>query len=65
MRAGVVIILSCQICLALSATIETPAQVRWDLYHKTDGILDYFKKTALKLPSRVRWVLLQITLHHT
>ena len=54
MRAGVVIVLVCQLGLALSASTESPAQVRWDLYHRTDGILDYFKKTALKLPSRVR-----------
>ena len=54
MRAGLCILLACQIGLGLSAAVESPAQVRWDLYHRTDGILDYFKKTALKLPSRVR-----------
>lgn len=54
MKAGIVIVVACQIGLVLSASTESPTQVRWDLYHRTDGILDYFKKTALKLPSRVR-----------
>ena len=54
MRADVKLLLACQIGLALTASIESPVQVRWDLYHRTDGIIDYFKKTALKYPSRVR-----------
>jgi hypothetical protein len=54
MKAYVVLLAIGQTGLVLAASIESPPQVRWDLYHRTDGILDYFKKTALKLPSRVR-----------
>lgn len=54
MKAGIFILLLCHAGLALSASIDSSAEVRWDLYHRTDGILDFFKKTALKLPSRVR-----------
>ena len=54
MRAVHFILLVCQTGVVLSASIDTSTQVRWDLYHRSDGILEYFKKTALKLPSRVR-----------
>lgn len=44
--------------VTVMAAPEPPSQVRWDLYHKSDAILDFFKKTALKLPTRVRCELL-------
>ena len=54
MKAAHVILLAWQTGVVLSASIDTSTQVRWDLYHRSDAILEYFKKTALKLPSRVR-----------
>ena len=43
------------VCLA-SSWLQASADdhIRWDLYHKSDAILDFFRKTALKLPTRVR-----------
>lgn len=54
MKAAHFVLLAWQVGAVLSASIDTSTQVRWDLYHRSDGILEYFKKTALKLPSRVR-----------
>ncbi len=54
MKAYALLLAIGQVGLVLVASIETPPQVPWDLYHRTNGILEYFKKTALKLPSRVR-----------
>ena len=48
----------CTASTALLACCEGD-EIRWDLYHKSDAILDFFKKTALKLPTRVRWGLMQ------
>ena len=44
------------LCLA-SSWLQTSCDdhIRWDLYHKSDTILEFFKKTALKLPTRVRY----------
>ena len=44
----------CIACNALLACSEGD-EVRWDLYHKSDAILDFFRKTALKSPTRVRY----------
>jgi hypothetical protein len=44
---------------ALPAAGDGP--VPWDLYHKTDQILDFFKKVSLKVPSRVRCARRSIT----
>ena len=44
---------------ALPAAGDGP--VPWDLYHKTDQILDIFKKVSLKVPSRVRCARRSIT----
>ena len=54
MKAVCILLLACQTGVVLSASVDTSTQVRWDLYHRSDGTLEYFKKTALKLPSRVR-----------
>ena len=44
------------LCLASSwLQASGDGHIRWDLYHKSDAILDFFKKTALKLPTRVRY----------
>ena len=53
MKAYVVLLAIGQVGLVLAASIESPLQVRWDLYHRTDESLITLRK-ALKLPSRVR-----------
>lgn len=45
------------LCIGSSALLVCGEgdEIGWDLYHKSDAILDFFRKTALKLPTRVRY----------
>ena len=43
-------------CVSMRSVSAVDASlIPWESYHKTEQILDFFKKVSLKVPSRVRW----------